>query len=547
MKLRACGYVRVSTDDQAQHGISLPSQIAKIEEFCTTRGWELVEVLQEPGMSGKDEGRPVFRKMMSLAQSSLRPFDVIVVFALSRFARKLSLQSNSYEQLQAVGVGLASVTETFGKGPNGNLMRSMVGAFNQHVSDQSSVNTIRTMNENAAQGFFNGGPVPFGYESVTVERRKDKEKKKLAIREDEAEVVRQMFRLARYGDGNGPLGARGIAQWLNSRGYTLRGSRFNNSNVAGILSRTHYAGHYLDGKKNEFKEPKPEDQWITVPCPAIISEEEFLGVAALRAKRSPRVTPPRETNGTTLLPASVAKCGRPGCGAGLTVRSGKSGSYRYYCCSVRANEGADSCDLPSTRKEELESAVIGALEERLFAPSRLLVLLSHLLDRSEEANKRRRKELALARSELTNVSKAITNLMIMVEREVSLLKQPEFTERMAHNKARKSVLEADVRGLEAQLAKSKVRITKEMIEKFGERMRSALRDGNHQFRSAYVRLFVDQVTVTPDEIVITGSKAALERTLVKVGNPAREPVPIFDREWCPGEDSNLHALASAST
>ena len=175
------------------------------------------------------------------------------------------------------------------------------------------------------------------------------------------------------------------------------------------------------------------------------------------------------------------------------------------------------------------------------------MLLSHLLDRSEEANKRRRKELALARSELTNVSKAITNLMIMVEREVSLLKQPEFTERMAHNKARKSVLEADVRGLEAQLAKSKVRITKEMIEKFGERMRSALRDGNHQFRSAYVRLFVDQVTVTPDEIVITGSKAALERTLVKVGNPAREPVPIFDRECCPGEDSNLHALASAST
>ncbi|URD59931.1 recombinase family protein [Sphingomonas sp. KRR8] len=539
MKLRACGYVRVSTDDQAQHGISLPSQISKVEEFCAARGWELVEVLQEPGMSGKDEGRPVFRKMMSLAQSALRPFDVIVVFALSRFARKLSLQTNSFDQLQAVGVGLASVTETFGKGPNGNLMRSMVGAFNQHVSDQSSVNTIRTMNENAAQGFWNGGPIPFGYLSITVERRKDKEKKKLAVQEAEAEVVRQIFRLARYGDGKGPLGARGIAQWLNSRGYTLRGARFKNSNVAGILSRTHYVGYYLDGKKNEFKEPLPEDQWITVPCPAIISEEEFLEVAALRAKRSPRVTPPRVTNGTTLLPATIAKCGQPGCGAGLTVRTGKSGAYHYYCCSARVNEGATACNLPSTQRDELEGAVIGALQERLFAPSRLPVLLSHLLDRSADADKRRRKDLGLARSELTSVSRAITNLMILVERDVSRLDEPEFAERMAHNRARKSVLEADVKALEAQLAKAKVRITKEMIKTFGERMRTALRDGDRQFRSAYVRLFVDQVTVTPEEIVITGSKAALERTLVKVDDPAREPVPIFDREWCRLQDSNL--------
>ena len=539
MKLRACGYVRVSTDDQAQHGISLPSQIAKIQEFCAAKGWELVEVLQEPGLSGKDESRPEFRKMMTLAQGFPRPFDVVVVYALSRFARKLSLQTNAFEQLQAVGVALASVTETFGKGPNANLMRSMVGAFNQHLSDQSSVNTIRSMVENAAHGFWNGGPIPFGFESVTVERRKDKDKKKLAIREDEAEIVRQIFRLARFGDGKGPMGARGIAQWLNSKGYRLRGGRFANSNVAGTLSRTHYVGYYLDGKKNEFKEDLPEDQWITVPCPAIIGEEEFLEVAALRAKRSPKVTPPRETNGTTMLPASIAKCGQPGCGAGLTVPTGKSGAYRYYCCSVRVNEGAAACNLPSTQKDELEGAVVAALEERLFTPARLPVLLSHLLDRNADADKRRRKDLALARSELTNVSKAITNLMVLVEQDAKVLNEPEFAERMAYNKARKSVLGADVKALEEQLTRSKIRITEEMIIAFGESMRSALREGDPQFRSAYVRLFVDKVSVTSDEIIIEGSKAALERTLVKVGNPASEPVPIFDREWCRLQDSNL--------
>lgn len=251
--LRVCGYVRVSTEDQAQHGISIPSQIAKIEEFCRSKGWELVDIVQEPGMSGKDVGRPMFNKMMGRAESAARPFDVIIVYSLSRFARNLAIQTVAFERLQAVGVELASVSEAFGKGPNANLMRSMVGAFNQHVSDQSAMNTIRTMNANAREGFYNGGPVPYGYESFTVEMRKDKDKKKLKIREDEAEVVRCMFRLARYGDGHGPMGARAISNWLNARGYRLRGGRFNNSNTAGILSRTHYVGYYLDGKQNESR------------------------------------------------------------------------------------------------------------------------------------------------------------------------------------------------------------------------------------------------------------------------------------------------------
>ena len=56
-----------------------------------------------------------------------------------------------------------------------------------------------------------------------------------------------------------------------------------------------------------------------------------------------------------------------------------------------------------------------------------------------------------------------------------------------------------------------------MIKTFGERMRSALWHGDRSFRSAYVRMFVEAVTVTRDEIVTMGRKAALERALMKVG------------------------------
>ena len=302
---------------------------------------------------------------------------------------------------------------------------------------------------------------------------------------------------------------------------------------------SHYVGYYLDGKKNDFKGWLPEDQWISVPCPAIISEEEFLEVAALRAKRSPKVTPPREINGTTLLPASVAKCGQAGCGAGLTVRTGKGGRYHYYCCSARVNEGTTACGLPSIQRGQLDDVVLDALSERLFRRDRLAVVLQHLLDRSEETRKRRRKDLALAKGELTNVRKAVTNLLLAIESGVMRPDEALFVERMAHNRARQSALEADVRSLEAQLASSKVKITEQMVAKFGERMNDMLRNGDNVFRTAYVRLFVDEVVVSPDEICIMGSKTALERALICGDDEPGRPVPLFDREWCRLQDSNL--------
>lgn len=205
----------------------------------------------------------------------------------------------------------------------------------------------------------------------------------LEVNEDEAAVVRLIYDLAVTGDGHGPMGVRAIAQWLNQRGYRLKAGKFHNSNVADILARPHNIGHYYDGKMSELGEPLPEAEWIRVRCPSIVDEATFMAAAATRASRRTRATPPRVVKGITLLPSRLARCGEPGCGAGLTVRSGKGGRYHYYTCEHRANRSADACRLPPIRRDTLDTVVLDALLDRVLDPVHLEQLLAGLLERSE--------------------------------------------------------------------------------------------------------------------------------------------------------------------
>jgi site-specific DNA recombinase len=187
--------------------------------------------------------------------------------------------------------------------------------------------------------------------------------------------------------------ARAIAEQLNSQGQSLRGGRFYNRNVAGILARDHYCGFNFDAKADEHGHPLSADQWARVLCPTIVSEEQHAAVAARRALRNPRKTAPRITTGVTMLPATIGRCGQLKCGAGLTVVTGKGGQYHYYACAERVNRGARSCDLQSLRREALDTIVLDALLERILAPEHLRELLAGLLERSDGADARRRKSL----------------------------------------------------------------------------------------------------------------------------------------------------------
>jgi site-specific DNA recombinase len=222
----------------------------------------------------------------------------------------------------------------------------------------------------------------------------------------------------------------------------------------------------------------------------------------------------------------------------MTIRTGKSGRYRYYTCSRRATRGETVCSGRAIRMEKLDQSVLGALEQRIVAPERLPDLLAAFLEKSDESDNRRREALALLRSAKTNSVGALNRLYELIEQGLAAPSDRDFAERLTHHRQRIAALTSDISSLERQLASGRRRITPDVVGRFGTLLREGLRGDNPALRQAYVRLLVDEVIVGEDHVRVRGSRKALESAAIATSATAGAGVPSFAREWRARLDSN---------
>ena len=536
---RALGYVRVSTQRQAEGGISLANQEERLAAHYKHRGVDLVEVHRDGGLSGTNDNRP---GLQALFEQALRPGSGITeigVYSFSRLFRDHYLLEHYRRKLKRAGVRIVAITQEVGHDAEGDLVRSVLSNFDEYQSRQTAKFTQDTMKRNAQAGFWNGAIAPFGYVAEVAEMRGPKAKKKLVIEPSEALLVQQIFRMKRVGIGQGPMGYKKIVCHLNATGATLRGRKFHVSNIKGILERSTYRGKHLYGVhdvRNGVK--RPEEEWQTIEVPIIIPEAEWLEVQAGIARNAQRVTPARITTGPTML-AGIAKCGHPDCGHALAIATGKGGRYRYYRCSRRLRRGESVCDGISIRDEKLESVVIDAMAERLLRPDRLQDLLANLLDDSSAAVSERQAHLKALRTERTRIEGAIQNMFDFIEQGIVSARDTDFTARLAAQRTRRADLEQEILLVERQLSSSDHRVTPEAVARLGEVILTKLRSEDQVLRQGYARRFISKVVVAPDVITIMGPMKSLE--IAANGDPEQiaPAVPSSAREWCRLQDSNL--------
>ena len=537
---RAALYMRVSTGRQAEHDLSIPDQRRQLESWCRAQECIVTSEFIEGGASAGDDRRPVFQQMIERACDGEQAFDLILVHSYSRFFREAFEQEFYLRKLAKHGVRVVSITQPVGdeSEPVHAMMRKVIALFDEYQSKENAKHVIRSMKENARQGFWNGATAPLGYKLVEAEKRGMKIKKKLDLDPVEVETVRLIFRLYLHGDGNsGALGVKEVVKWLNRNGYrTRRGESFGVASVHKILTNTVYIGQWRFNKtSSRTRQRKPDEEVITIPVPGLLEPQVFEQVQRQLHARSPRVVAPRVTTGPILL-TGLAVCAT--CRGGMTLRTGTSQNgviHRYYTCSTCARKGKSACKGRSIRMDKLDGLVTDHLVEQLFHPERLAGILGSLTARrAEKAESVNRRVMALQR-EVTEAEDKLKRLYRLVEDGITDL-DDVLQDRLNNLKAERDRAKAALEAAKYQIAPG-IRIDPALIERFGHSMREKFTIGSVPFRKAYLQSLIDTVELDDHHVRIRGSKEVLERAVL-AEQTASEPGSQMSTRWRARRDSN---------
>lgn len=150
-QMQAIGYVRVSTDRQAEHGVSLEAQEAKIRAMATVQGAELVEVIVDGGESAKSLNRPGMAKLLALVDA--RQVDAVIIAKLDRLTRSVKDLCSLLELFEKRKVALISVAESLDTGSAaGRLVITIMGAVSQWEREAIGERTRDALRHKRNQG-----------------------------------------------------------------------------------------------------------------------------------------------------------------------------------------------------------------------------------------------------------------------------------------------------------------------------------------------------------------------------------------------------------
>ena len=108
--IKAIGYIRVSTDEQAKEGVSLENQEQKIRDYCKLKDFEILEIVQDAGISAKNLRRPGAQKVLEMAQEKM--IDAVVVYKLDRMFRSTVDALETTRQFDKWNVSFHSIEES---------------------------------------------------------------------------------------------------------------------------------------------------------------------------------------------------------------------------------------------------------------------------------------------------------------------------------------------------------------------------------------------------------------------------------------------------
>jgi site-specific DNA recombinase len=217
---RIAGYARVSTDKQADSGVSLEDQQHKIRAMAVVHGGELVEMIVDAGESAKTLDRPGMIRLLALVDS--RSVDVVIIAKLDRITRSVKDLAELLERFQKRGVALVSVAESLDtSSAAGRLVLNIMASVSQWEREAIGERTASAIRyKRSALQVFNH--CPYGWK---------RNGKSLVAVEEEQTVIRKIRQMRTAGRK-----LQGIANDLNASGVpTKTGKLWQATSIRNVL------------------------------------------------------------------------------------------------------------------------------------------------------------------------------------------------------------------------------------------------------------------------------------------------------------------------
>lgn len=220
--MRAVGYVRVSTDRQADRGVSLEAQAEKIRAMAVVHNAELLDIIVDGGESAKSLQRPGIERLLALVDE--KKVQAVIVAKLDRLTRSVKDLCVLLERFERRCVALISVAESLDTGSaGGRLVLNIMTAVSQWEREAIGERTREALNHKRNRGERTGN-IPFG-------SRLAADGKHLEPDSAEQAALAEIRRLRNEGKA-----MRKIAANLNERAYrTRRGTPWRLESVARVL------------------------------------------------------------------------------------------------------------------------------------------------------------------------------------------------------------------------------------------------------------------------------------------------------------------------
>ncbi len=307
---------RVSTTKQVDHDelnqADIPVQRKACREFAKKMGWVIVNEEQETGVSGYKVSADDRDKLQLIKKRAEQgKFDILLVFMFDRLGRKSDETPFVVEWFVKKGIHVWSVNE------GEQRFESHTDRLTNYIrfwqadgeSQKTSIRTKTALSQMVLEGRFRGGKTPYGYrlEKSGILNKRKHEVNRLAIDDEEAEVVRMMFDLC-VSSGYGKFR---LAHFLNDHGIRNRkGETWHDATIGAILHNPLYKGVLRSG--DTYSEPFEELQIIK---PELFDMAQDLMTERTNENKEYR-TLPLNTTGQSLLSGNVF-CGH--CGGRLTL------------------------------------------------------------------------------------------------------------------------------------------------------------------------------------------------------------------------------------